>query len=273
VATTPLDRSKTARWTLAWALGLAWAFGGFGGLGFSSRSTFGMGSSSTSDRNGLAPMSSTPNATSILVDYYEVLLVDGDVEGFRRNVSARYNDATLARLLGSQDPQARRASVLSLGLFGGFAQSNAAVAHALKDKDPTVRALAHDAVWAIWFRADSPENNESLAKIRKLADAGRFAEAIEQADRLIAQAPTFAEAYNQRAIAHFVMGRHAASASDCRLVLKHNPYHTGALSGLGQCLLQLGKRDEAIAVFRRASEIQPFDDNLRDLIARLEADR
>ena len=42
---------------------------------------------------------------------------------------------------------------------------------------------------------------------------------------------------------------------------------------MGQCLLRLGKRAEAVAVFRRASAIQPFDDGLRDLIASLEADR
>lgn len=218
-------------------------------------------------------MSSTPNTSALLVEYYDALLRDGDIEGFRRNVSARYNEATLARLLDSREIQARRASVLSLGLFGRFAQSNAAVAGAFKDKDPTVRLLAHDAVWVIWFRADSPENNESLSRIRKLVDAGRFPEAIERADLLIAQAPTFAEAYNQRAIAHFLMGKHAASASDCRLVLKHNPYHIGALGGLGQCLLHLGRRDEAVAVFRRSLELQPFDNGLRDLITGLDAGR
>jgi len=218
-------------------------------------------------------MAASPNSTALLVDYYDALLRDGDIDGFRRNVSARYNEATLGKLLNSTDVQARRASVLSLGLFGGFARSNAAVADALKDKDPTVRALAHDAAWALWFRADSPEHNESLAKIRKLVDAGRFPEAIERASQLITAAPTFAEAYNQRAIAHFVMGNHAASAADCRLVLKHNPYHIGALGGLGQCLLHLNKRAEAVAVFRRSAELQPFDEGLRDLIISLEADR
>ena len=118
-------------------------------------------------------MASSPNSTSLLVDYYDALLRDGDLDVFRRDVSARYNEATLARLLNSTDPQARRASVLGLGLFGGFAASNAAVAGAMKDKDPLVRTLAHDALWAIWFRAGSPEHNEALAKIRKLIAAGQ----------------------------------------------------------------------------------------------------
>ena len=218
-------------------------------------------------------MASLPNSTAILVEHYDALLRDGDVEGFRRNVSARYNEATLARLLDATDAKARQAAVLSLGLFGGFAASNATVAKALKDKDPAVRDLAHEALWSIWFRADTPAHNETLAAVRKLIAADQLAEAIVRADQLIAAAPEFAEAYNQRAIAHFFLGHYAASAADCRRVLDKNPYHFGALGGLGQCLLAQNKRGEAVVVFQRALELQPFDDGLRNLIATLEAGR
>ncbi len=217
-----------------------------------------------------APGMLQPHTGSLLVDYYEAFLRDQDIEAFRRNVSARYNEGTLARLLQAGEPQARRASVLALGLFGGFG-SNAAVARALKDTDPTVRTLADNALWAIWFRADTPENNEALERVRASINRGRFDDAIEQADQLIARAPTFAEAYNQRAIAHFFQGRFAESAADCRKVLVHNPYHTGALSGMGQCQLRLGRREEAIKTFRRALEIQPYNQGLRETIAELEA--
>ena len=264
----PLDRSKLRRWTLAWALA-----GSCCGIHPGLTLGFGGGSAANPARNGLTPMASSSNSTALLIDYYDALLRDGNLDGFERNVSARYNEATLGKLLSSTDNQARRASVLSLGLVGGFAASNATVAGALKDKDSVVRTLALDALWAIWFRADTPEHNEDLAKIRKLIDSGKFAEATKRADELIAEAPTFAEAYNQRAIAHFVRGDHAASATDCRQVLKLNPYHVGALGGLGQCLLHLNKTSEAVAVFRRSAEIQPFDQGLKDVIASLEADR
>jgi tetratricopeptide (TPR) repeat protein len=211
-----------------------------------------------------------PDAGSLLVDYYEAFLRDRDIEAFRRNVSSRYNEGTLARVLQAGEPQARRASVLALGLFGGFG-SNAAVARGLRDPDPTVRALADNALWAIWFRADTPENNEALEGVRALVNRRRFDLAIEQADRLIARSPTFAEAYNQRAIAHFFQGQFAESVEDCKRALAHNPYHTGALAGMGQCLLQLGRRDEAIQTFRRALQIQPYNLGLRETIAELGA--
>jgi len=211
-----------------------------------------------------------PHTGSLLVDYYEAFLRDQDIEAFRRNVSTRYNEGTLARLLRSGELQARRASVLALGLFGGFG-SNAAVARGLRDPDPTVRTLADNALWAIWFRADTAENNEALERVRSLVNRRRFDEAVEQADRLIGRSPDFAEAYNQRAIARFSQGRFAESAEDCRLVLERNPYHTGALGGMGQCLLRLGRRDEAIRAFRQSLKLQPYNEGLRQAIAEIEA--
>ena len=224
---------------------------------------------SSSPRNGALGMLQ-PHTGSLLIDYYEAYLRDQDIDAFRRNVSARYNEGTLTRLLQARDVQSRRAAILALGLFGGFG-CNAALARTLRDTDPTVRTLADNALWAIWFRADSQENNDALEKIHNLIGRGRLREAIEQADRLIAQAPTFAEAHNQRAIAHYFQGRFAESVEDCKNVLILNPYHTGALSGMGQCQLRLGLRDDALKTFRRALEIQPYSENLREIVAELGA--
>ena len=55
--------------------------------------------------------------------------------------------------------------------------------------------------------------------------------ATNLAARLIARAPKFAEAYNQRAIALFIQRRFEEEREDCRRVLELNPYHIGAVSG------------------------------------------
>ncbi|WP_435017099.1 tetratricopeptide repeat protein [Tundrisphaera sp. TA3] len=212
-----------------------------------------------------------PHTGSLLVDYYETFLRDQDVDAFRRSVAARYGQATLARLLHSGDLKARRASVLALGLFGGI-ESNADVARALKDPDPTIRNLADNALWAIWFRADTPENNKALERIQDQIGRGQFREAIDAADSLIANAPDFAEAYNQRAIANYRLGRFAESIADCKATVARNPYHTGALSGMAQCQYRIGQTSEALATFRRALEIQPYSESLRQCIAELEAE-
>src|SRR5690606_12090469 len=119
------------------------------------------------------------------------------------------------------------------------------------DDDPIVRGLASDALWAIWFRADTPENNARLREVRERMNLGRLDEAHRLATELIALAPEFAEAYNQRAIASYSLGRFAESAADCRRVLELNPYHFGALNGLAGCYLKLGRTDLALETFRR----------------------
>src|SRR4051794_16893553 len=77
---------------------------------------------------------------------------------FRTSVSKRYTEGTLARLLSSTDVQTRRAAVLALGLIGTI-EVNPAVAAVLRDEDPLVQRFASDALWELWFRAGTVEQN------------------------------------------------------------------------------------------------------------------
>jgi tetratricopeptide (TPR) repeat protein len=211
-----------------------------------------------------------PDTGSLLVGYYETFLRDQDLDAFCQRVPARYTRGDLARLVGSSEMQTRRAAIFALGLFGGY-ENNALIARALRDGDPTVRNLAEGALWAIWFRADTPENNRMLEQVRGLVASQRLEEAIQMATRLIDRSPKFAEAYNQRAIAEFFLGRYDESATDCRRVLEHNPYHIGALGGLAQCEIRLNRRSDALKTFRRALKLQPHSEGIREAITLLEA--
>ena len=221
-------------------------------------------------RHGADLMRET-HAPAILVGYFETFLKDKDIEAFQASVMARYTEGTLGRVARSGTLQARRAAILALGLVGSF-ESNQVVAKCLADSDVAVRNLAQNALWAIWFRADTPENNASLQEVRDLIGRERFAEALAAADRLIARSPTFAEAHNQKAIILFAQGRFRESASACRKVLKHNPYHIGALGGLGQCEIKLERYQDALSTFRKALSLQPYSEGLRETISVLEAE-
>jgi len=208
---------------------------------------------------------------SLLVDYFKTFLEDRDLESFRERVAARYNEGALGRILaGSPSVAARRAAVVSLGLLGTFDQSNSVLGRALKDADPAVRSMTESALWEIWFRAASPEQNQMLEQVRHAIGRQRFDVAETLASRLIEQAPAFAEAYNQRAIIHFQQGRFAESVHDCRLVLRHNPYHFGALAGMVECQLQLNRPQEALKTLRQSLKLQPYNNSIRDLIRELE---
>lgn len=212
-----------------------------------------------------------PGPSSQLLDqYYQAFLSDRDVDSFRQQVLSRYSEADLGRLVQATGADTRRASVLALGLVGTF-ESNAALAHGLRDEDPVVRRLTEAALWSVWFRADTPDRNARLQQVRDHIAESRLDAAHDLASHLIEESPGFAEAYNQRAIARYLQGRYAESAEDCLATLERNPYHIGALSGLGQCYLRTGQRFEALRAFRRSLELQPHSEALRQTVADLEA--
>jgi tetratricopeptide (TPR) repeat protein len=208
---------------------------------------------------------------SLLVEYFKEFIRNRDVDDFRERVSARYNEGTLCRILtDSPEVLARRAAVLSLGMLGTFEQSNAVLGKALRDRDLAVRSMAEDALWAVWFRADTPEHNQRLEHVRRLIGREQLGEAETLVKRLIDDAPSFAEAYNQRAFILFLLGRFAESAEDCQRVLVRNPYHIGAIEGLAKCQLSLNRPREALKSLRRAFRLRPHNGALGDSIHELE---
>jgi tetratricopeptide (TPR) repeat protein len=185
---------------------------------------------------------------------------------FRAGVRRRYNEGTLVRLLASDDIKTRRAAVLALGLIGTI-EANPAVAAVLHDEDPLVQRFAADALWELWFRGGSAEQNRRLQHAARERDAEKVRKEL---DSLIRQAPGYAEPYNQRAIWFFKRGEFSRAVEDCEAALRLNPYHFGAAAGLGQCLLKLNKPRAALRAFRTAIEINPALEHLRDTIRSLE---
>jgi tetratricopeptide (TPR) repeat protein len=224
-------------------------------------------------RPGIDPGGRAPDdAGSLLGDYFRRLLDDRDLEAFRDRVNARYSESVLCRLANdSPGVTTRRAAVVALGSLGGFARSNPVLGRALRDPDPVVRRLAEDALWSLWFRADTPENNGTLLEVIASVRGGDLNRAEAMATRLIDAAPRFAEAYNQRAIIAFEQGRFDDSIRDCRRVLELNPYHFGALGGLAQCQLRLDRPAQALETLRRASRLQPYNLGIQDTIRRIAA--
>jgi tetratricopeptide (TPR) repeat protein len=189
---------------------------------------------------------------------------------FKRSVEARYNEASLERLLSSPSPEVRQAAILGLGLTATIAV-NAALAKCLRDEDSTARRLASDALWSIWQRADAPENNRELQRLMQLVASDTKHEEVRAGfEALIRKSPRFAEAYNQRAVFYFQRGDYANAIADCEKALRLNPCHFGAASGMGQCYMRQKKLRAALRVFRRAHRINPNLDSVRDAILSLE---
>lgn len=200
--------------------------------------------------------------TPLLHELYHQYLVDQNSETFRVAVARRYTIGTLERLSGAGDRMARRASILALGALGDYS-SNSAMGRALQDADRGVRILADNAIRQLWHRAGTPRQRKRLDAAVRLNGARRFQETVDETTRLIAEAPSLAEAWNQRALALFSLGRFAESISDCIQTLEINPYHFGAATGMAQCYMQTGNRAKALESFRRALKLNPSLEGVR----------
>ena len=188
------------------------------------------------------------------------------LRSFRRQLVTRYTEGTLQRLLSHPDAETRRAAVLGLGLIGTI-ESNAALAKSLHDSDPAAARMAADALWQLWFRGGTNEQNTELQRVLHLPD---FLQILAGLDDLIRESPRFAEVYNQRAILFFRRGEFTRSLADCERTLELNPFHFGAQAGMGQCYLKLRRPRAALRALRLALQINPTLAHLSEMIAALE---
>ena len=87
---------------------------------------------------------------------------------------------------------------------------------------------------------------------------------------LIKIRPDYVEAWNRRATIYFLKNDYGKSIADIREVLRREPRHFGALSGLGVILEEIGDDKHALEVFRRAVEIYPRIERIPELVKTLQ---
>ncbi|MCI0583727.1 MAG: tetratricopeptide repeat protein [Chloroflexi bacterium] len=150
----------------------------------------------------------------------------------------------------------RRAAAEQLGEIGDAGAATGLV-QALRDADPGVRREAHEALWAIWHRSGDPVVDLLLQQGIALMEAGRLPESVAVFSEVIARAPGFAEGWNKRATAYYLMGDLDRSLADCEEVVKRNPIHFGVLSGFGLIYLQKEDLPRAAEFFEKALAVNP----------------
>jgi len=205
----------------------------------------------------------------VLVTYYNRYLSNNDCAIFVRRVGRRYSNATLERLLMIGDHVTRRAAALAISLLGGY-ESNAALGRALVDRDRGVRTIADSGIRELWYRTGSHEQREALRRVMELNEERRHDEAIHLATKLIQEAPSIAEAWYQRGMAHYHLGQYEAAIRDCYQALEINPYHFSAAAGMGQCYLLQDNPIAALESFRRALRLNPGLEEVRTQVVRLQ---
>jgi len=165
--------------------------------------------------------------------------------------------------------QARREATARLGEAGIMADVPALL-KALRDSDEDTRQRAEQAIWRIWARSGNQEVDALYETGIEQMNAGSLQQAIVTFTRIIELKPDFAEGWNKRATLYFLVGDLHKSLADCDEVMKRNPYHFGALSGYALIYTRLEYYDRALEYSRRALEVNPNLDGVKQNIGLLE---
>jgi tetratricopeptide (TPR) repeat protein len=212
------------------------------------------------------PTATDPSAFVRIVRPY---LLAQDSAGLVDLIRSNWTVDQLAGLLGDGDADARKVAGLCLGLVGGRPAIDP-LCRQLADADPLVHQMAEHALWSIWFRLGrTPAVRSDVCRGARAIAAREFVRAESHLDAAIAADPAFAEAYNQRAIVHYLREEYDDSVDDCRRTVELMPCHFGAWAGMGHCHLHLDRPRQALRAYRRALAIHPHMDGVRQAASEL----
>jgi tetratricopeptide (TPR) repeat protein len=170
------------------------------------------------------------------------------------------------------EPMERATAVARLAEVGRMADVDTLLRR-LRDDDEQVRELANVAIWRIWGRSGDRDIDALFERGVAQMEADDMPAALETFNEIVRRKPAFAEGWNKRATILFLLERFDASLQDCLEVLKRNPQHYGALSGMGQIHLQRGDLDTAARHFERALRINPNLSGVAGALQEIERER
>lgn len=119
--------------------------------------------------------------------------------------------------------------------------------------------MAEDAVWRMWMaQAPTPAIAEAVAEAMRRRESYDWDRALALLDRIVADAPDYAEGWNQRAFIRFLKQDYDGSLADIDKALSLEPLHFAALSGRALILMQTGRMEPGQKALRQAVEIHPW---------------
>ncbi|MCG9127221.1 tetratricopeptide repeat protein [Candidatus Poribacteria bacterium] len=179
-----------------------------------------------------------------------------DHDSLIEQLNTKYSETDLLTYLPDDDLLVARAAATALGLIGSM-DSVPELVKNLKNEDVRARFNTEMALWSIWSRSGQDTVDRLLNTGKRSLKNEEFNKAVECFSKVIDIDPRFAEGYNQRAIAFFILDEWDNSLSDCLQTIELNPYHFGAYAGMGHIYLRLGKIHEAVDAYKKALEINP----------------
>ncbi|RMF33512.1 MAG: hypothetical protein D6754_16840 [Alphaproteobacteria bacterium] len=141
---------------------------------------------------------------------------------------------------------------------------------ALRDPEAADPETIERRIVEIWSISGSDTADFLLQRGREAMQAENYTAALDHLTALVDHAPEFAEGWNARATAYFMIEQYGLALADIEHVLALNPDHFGALAGLGIILEQLDRPEDALRALRAAQKLNPHRAQVNEAIERLE---
>jgi len=156
------------------------------------------------------------------------------------------------------DPQKGRQKVLD-DLFDRLA----------KAKDDVEAKGVSGAIERVWMYSGSDTADLLMGRAMQALKRKDYALSQELLNAVVEIEPDWAEAWNKRATVRYLADDAMGSMQDIARVIKLEPRHFGALSGMGFILQRSGFDKRALEAFRKALEISPQQEEIRRLVEKL----
>ena len=135
--------------------------------------------------------------------------------------------------------------------------------------DITAKAV-EERIWALWTASRSDTITLLMSRVQAATEAKDIDLAITLLDAVIKIKPKYVEAWNRRATIYYMKKDYGHALADIREVLRREPRHFGALSGLGLIMLDIGDDKQALEVYRRALAVYPRLRRIPDVVKTLQ---
>lgn len=140
----------------------------------------------------------------------------------------------------------------------------------LQTAPPEMSMKIEQQILDLWSDAGSPALNLLLQRGRQAMVTKNYQTAVDHFTVLTELAPEFAEGWNARATARYLMQQYALSIADIAATLELNERHFGALNGLALIMEKYGEDTAALKVYKDIQQLHPNRNGLAGTIGRLQ---
>jgi tetratricopeptide (TPR) repeat protein len=138
------------------------------------------------------------------------------------------------------------------------------------EKSDLVAKGIEASIWDLWMQSGDQQVDTLMEYSLGAMNARAFDLAVDYLDQIVKLKPDYAEGWNKRATVWWLMEEYGKSIADIETTLALEPRHFGALSGLGMIMQSMGEKQKAVAAFRRALDVDPHLDGVKNAVETLE---